>query len=394
MFVCKLCKSKEYETLRGVGNHLRYCKSNTNNMNSESYYNTFIKTDKNDGICLNCGNPTRFVGIELGYSTYCSNLACSRYGLQKGFKTKARVVNKYIDGKIYTCKICNKEFNNPVGLRNHLVFCSKNVDKLNAEQYYIRYIKTAGEGLCKKCGKSTKFKGIDNGYDSYCDKKCARQSTVIEIKKHNVKLYEDRLKKVDLKMLNNHDVIEGSDIIKLECINCGYKFEGYVFNVTRRKGKCPNCRPFFRGDGERRFLDFLRSSIKKILNIEKIYILTNSFKHNDREIDFYIPDYNVTIDYNEFWHTKNKFSNDDIMRVRNIVNSGYKHLVIWENEWDITNHNEFNILCTRLLNDNNYLKNVDYYTGYYNLNTDNPIVPYRNTDSWGIVEFNRPDFIQ
>ena len=57
MFTCELCKIKEYKTLRGVGNHLRYCKSNITHMNTEEYYNKFIKTDSKDGICLNCGNP-------------------------------------------------------------------------------------------------------------------------------------------------------------------------------------------------------------------------------------------------------------------------------------------------------------------------------------------------
>lgn len=63
------------------------------------------------------------------------------------------------------CKICNIE-QNRLGwhLRAH---------KIDPQDYYDMYLKKDGEGICKTCGKPTKFMGVTRGYRDFCSEKCA-----------------------------------------------------------------------------------------------------------------------------------------------------------------------------------------------------------------------------
>lgn len=63
------------------------------------------------------------------------------------------------------CKICNIE-QNRLGwhLRAH---------KIDPQDYYDIYLKKDGEGICKTCGKPTKFMGVTRGYRDFCSEKCA-----------------------------------------------------------------------------------------------------------------------------------------------------------------------------------------------------------------------------
>ena len=63
------------------------------------------------------------------------------------------------------CQICNKEFSDR-GLTYHITHSHK-IDK---KSYYDTYLKQPNDGICKNCGKSTKFLG--NKYATYCCSIC------------------------------------------------------------------------------------------------------------------------------------------------------------------------------------------------------------------------------
>jgi very-short-patch-repair endonuclease len=68
------------------------------------------------------------------------------------------------------CHICDKEFDNYIGLSCHI----SRTHKLSIEQYYIKYIDA--NNTCKTCGKKLKFYGPKVGYrDGYC-KSCVRKT--------------------------------------------------------------------------------------------------------------------------------------------------------------------------------------------------------------------------
>lgn len=78
------------------------------------------------------------------------------------------------------CKICNKECNGAVGLVSHL----NHSHKLTSKQYYDDYVSSyINNGICRVCGKETKYVNITRGYLLTCSKECST-------------LDEDRIKKI------------------------------------------------------------------------------------------------------------------------------------------------------------------------------------------------------
>lgn len=68
---------------------------------------------------------------------------------------------------IFICKICNKEFNSIHALSLHL-----KLHNISAEEYYKKYLLKPGEGLCKVCGKPTKYHSLSKGFYTYCCNDC------------------------------------------------------------------------------------------------------------------------------------------------------------------------------------------------------------------------------
>lgn len=69
-YKCHICGNM-YK-LKGLSFHI----IRKHNMTVQQYYDTYLKKEY-DGICLYCGNPTKFVGVKRGYNKYCCN-KCSQ----------------------------------------------------------------------------------------------------------------------------------------------------------------------------------------------------------------------------------------------------------------------------------------------------------------------------
>ena len=74
--------------------------------------------------------------------------------------------------KEYKCAICECVFKNATALIAHT--CIKH--KLNSKEYYDKYLRKPGEGICPICGKSTRYTRLSTGYKKFCSIQCSRQS--------------------------------------------------------------------------------------------------------------------------------------------------------------------------------------------------------------------------
>jgi len=75
------------------------------------------------------------------------------------------------------CKICNKEFNKSFG--NHL-----KTHNITSQEYYDKYLKQEGDGICPICGKETKFLGLSlGGYQKHCSCKCSQTNKETHLKR-------------------------------------------------------------------------------------------------------------------------------------------------------------------------------------------------------------------
>jgi hypothetical protein len=83
------------------------------------------------------------------------------------------------------CEICGIECKNILGLATHIAIKHK-----NSEEYYLKYINLV-KGVCKTCGKHTKFIGISKGYKSHCGYVCACNDEDVKKKKEdtNIKIF-------------------------------------------------------------------------------------------------------------------------------------------------------------------------------------------------------------
>lgn len=74
-------------------------------------------------------------------------------------------------GGIYCCAICQATQATVRGLSNHVL----KKHSMEARVYYDTYVKLESEGICKICGKPTKFHTIADGYRDCCSRKCANR---------------------------------------------------------------------------------------------------------------------------------------------------------------------------------------------------------------------------
>lgn len=51
---------------------------------------------------------------------------------------------------------------------------------MSVQEYYDKFFKQEGEGICKICGKPTKYNGINKGYGEYCSVECRHKAPKIK----------------------------------------------------------------------------------------------------------------------------------------------------------------------------------------------------------------------
>jgi|GEM_PF-2468636 len=96
-----------------------------------------------------------------------------------------------------TCKLCGKELRSSRLLVAHV----RHIHKLSSKEYYDKFLKRNGEGLCKICNKETSYFDISNGYKKYCSIRC-------------VQIDPDIIEKKKLTSVKNYGVDHPSKILK------------------------------------------------------------------------------------------------------------------------------------------------------------------------------------
>ena len=76
------------------------------------------------------------------------------------------------------CLLCNLICNSTKSLLSHV----KYNHKLSTEEYYLL---NHSKGICKTCGKETKFKNYHEGYRNFCSFKCAANNAETKSKRVN-----------------------------------------------------------------------------------------------------------------------------------------------------------------------------------------------------------------
>lgn len=67
IYICKIC-GKKCNGICGLMTHVKL----SHNIANKDYYDSYLKTNPNEGICPIDGKPTKFINATLGYSICCS----------------------------------------------------------------------------------------------------------------------------------------------------------------------------------------------------------------------------------------------------------------------------------------------------------------------------------
>lgn len=67
IYVCKIC-GKSCNGICGLMTHVKI----THKILNKDYYDSYLKTNPNEGICPICGKETKFINATIGYSICCS----------------------------------------------------------------------------------------------------------------------------------------------------------------------------------------------------------------------------------------------------------------------------------------------------------------------------------
>jgi len=216
--------------------------------------------------CLNCNNIWNLRSDDLkrlsinktGGCRICSNRKISNNNIKPEVQKEIENLKNYfeINNNHFKCKKCNYEFDDQI---HNLI------GKLKRNQY-----------PCIKC----KYEIINNSIE-------IQEKQLIENDINNIRI---------LNRISNH-------ISRVKCLECNYEWNSYFGNIIRAKKKwntnsCPKCDELKGRQTSSQQVE-LEDFVKQYYKIVSRYKLDNG-----QEIDIFIPELNIGIEYNgSYYHS-------------------------------------------------------------------------------------------
>ena len=130
---CEICDRK-FKNYRTLGIHI----STTHKMSKQEYYDRFLRKDKNEGKCLECGKETDFITLVKGYRIFCS-VKClnqSQYHIKHCTETYTK---NYVDNKDNRKELNERTRNTCLDRYNGIGFASQELTKKYNETMLLKY---------------------------------------------------------------------------------------------------------------------------------------------------------------------------------------------------------------------------------------------------------------
>lgn len=285
---CEVCK-ETFENSNFLYSHIK----KQHNMIAKEYYDAYLKKP-DEGTCANCGKPTRLLNNTLGYLKCCGTTC--QYELAKN---KPRKGKRYLEkerkkkeGK-YKCEICGNR-------TDYLGIHITQAHKMDCKDYYDKYLRKPGEGICPTCGKETKFRGITKGgYLTHCSYSCAQNDKEVWKKKEETSMRE-------------HGVLHYRNSEKARKTLAKHLADG---TVKPQEEICQS-------KAETELIDYIKAFYNK------------EIVHSDRtvldgyELDIWLPDIRVGVEFDgEFWH-----ADPHRFKATDIVTKGITAQEIWDKD--------------------------------------------------------------
>lgn len=170
--VCKLC-NRELHSFRALGVHL-HCTHK--DISKQEYYDKFLKTNENDGVCTKCGKQCNFISLTQGYHTFCSVKCQTNDSTINEKRTKSKFEH-YGEGNYFSkegresiskcqSKIANERLNNTITKLKTKYKISDDVKITNISQIQEIKDKVSNTNI-EKYGCKTNLHGSELTKDDY-----------------------------------------------------------------------------------------------------------------------------------------------------------------------------------------------------------------------------------
>jgi hypothetical protein len=288
-----------------------------NNINKKHYKDVKL----NDIIEVNVDELSKGSHVEI-------DVACDVCGKNKKMLYKTYIKHTKNDGKYY-CRICNKVNTKKTNIERYGVEVPiqskeimKKINTTNLIRYGFKWCTQNNiikEKQRKTCNERYGCDSVSLNYDIRCKQTLTKIKRIIKKYTNDEFIsYDNDSKIITLKCCNNH-IYE---------IRRTLLYDRYRTNDIK---KCTICNP--KGVVYSGLEKELRNFIEQF-NVNKInnYIINDGKKY---ELDIYLPDYNLGIEFNGiFWHSDKYKKNDyHYNKTEVCLKNGIKLLHIYEDDW-------------------------------------------------------------
>lgn len=169
--------------------------------------------------------------------------------------------------------------------------------------------------------------------------------------------------KVEFTDVNSLNFI--GDSTSIRCLLCGKIYTNRYTNLVIGYGKCPTCYPpkTSSSSGEEQLLEEIKKFLDKddiILSKQKL--IKNPETGRDLELDIYIPNKNIAIEFDGlYWHSEAIVSKDyHMMKTNECMKKDIQLIHIFEDEWKIKKEIVKSIIKNKLcVNETKFKKIID-----------------------------------
>lgn len=288
---CRIC-GRQFNTSRGLSFHIRQ----THKITIQQYYDKFIKEEE-EGNCLQCSAPTKFLSLTLGYRQFCS-VSCARSNEQTHLRARNTCLERY----------GNETYNNR----------DKNV-RTCLERYGVPNVSYDEQVILKKQNTFISNHGIKNNFGNKKVLQKAIQNSQSE------KAIQKR-KQTCLKRYGHEWHIASKEVrgksIKTNIERFGVENPFCIPEVKQKAIKNAQTKEAWqkryktlRGNGNSSSLEDLLYEELKNKGIN--FIPQYKDKRYPFNCDFYLPDTDCFVEINDFWmHGEHWFNSNNLEDVK------------------------------------------------------------------------------
>ncbi len=328
MIICQVC-NKEIKNNISLGLHVK-----SHDMTSKQYYDLYMKKP-NEGICPVCGKETRWQSFDRGYLKHCS-YKCTQNDNKVVEKREYSLMEKYGVKNPYQAEEIKEKIKSTNMQRYGVEYNLQRAETIQQTKKtkYERY----GSETYNNRDKAKKTCLEKYGVNSYSKTEQFKQDLLQKLNFYDIakKGYKTHSKRVEqMKQLGYITIQEalvkyGQSWYKNDIVPIVYKYHTGFISVENEKV----IESYYQNNN-----GHSSQEENQLFNIIKKYY-TGTIIHGDYkniaplELDFFLPDINIAIEYNGiYWHST-KFKANDYHYNKSILcyNKGIRLIHFYEFE--------------------------------------------------------------